>query len=460
MTITVWSCCFAMPHNNADALKILTYLAAQGVSIQTVDSYLDDGTGLVIFNEFTPELEVFVQEASCNSSGRLLAINCDSLCPEQARLLMQAGATDIVEFTDCVQSAEEILARIKRWEAIDKMLESPYVKNHLIGASLMWKSTLRQAVEVAHFTDVPVLVQGESGTGKELVARLVHELDKRKNKRELVVLDCSTITPELSGSEFFGHERGAFTGAVSARDGAFALADQGTLFLDEVGELPLHLQTQLLRVIQEKTFKRVGGNVWQQTSFRLVCATNRDLWTQVQKGEFRADLYFRLASFVCELPPLRERMEDVLPLARHFLDSANTTDVPLEFDAAVEEYLLNRAYPGNIRDLRQVVMRLMCRHAGKGAITLGCIPPDEREHWYKHHAVWYQGGFELAIRRGLMHGIGLKDVSRMAAETAIRIAVEEADGNLQQAAQRLGVTDRTLQLHRAAPRVGKPGARA
>lgn len=460
MTITVWACCVAMPKKNPASLTLFDYLTQHGVSIQTVDSYLHDGTGLVIFNEFTPELPEFLQEASRNTNGRLLAIHCASLCPDQALLLMQAGATDIVGLTEQLNSAEEILARINRWDAIDKLLESPYVKTHLIGASQMWKATLRQAVEVAHFTDVPVLVQGESGTGKELVARLVHELDKRKNKRELVVLDCSTLTPELSGSEFFGHERGAFTGAVSARDGAFALADQGTLFLDEVGELPLHLQTQLLRVIQEKTFKRVGGNVWQKTSFRLVCATNRDLWAQVQKGEFRADLYFRLASFVCELPPLRERMEDVLPLARHFLDSANTTDTPLEFDAAVEEYLLNRSYPGNIRDLRQVVMRLLCRHAGKGAITLGCIPPDEREHWYQHHAGWHQGGFELAIRRGLMHGIGLKDVSRMAAETAIRIAVEEANGNLQQAAQRLGVTDRTLQLHRAAPRSGKSGARA
>lgn len=448
----LWSCCLPMPDKNADALKILTYLEDQGVSIQAADSYWHEGTGLVIFNDFTPELHSYVQEASRNTSGRLLAIHCGSVCPEQARLLMQSGATDIVEFTDCAHSAEEIYARIIRWDAIDRMLESPYVNTNLIGESQVWKATLRQAVEVAHFTDVPVLVQGESGTGKELVARLIHELDKRKSKRDLIVLDCSTITPELSGSEFFGHERGAFTGAVSARDGAFALADQGTLFLDEVGELPLHLQTQLLRVIQEKTFKRVGGNVWQQTSFRLVCATNRDLWAQVQKGEFRADLYFRLASFVCELPPLRERMEDVLPLARHFLDSANTCGTPLEFDTAVEEYLLNRAYPGNIRDLRQVVMRLLCRHAGKGAITLGCIPPDEREHWLNHHSVWHEGGFELAIRRGLLHGAGLKDLSRMAEETAIRIAVEEADGNLQQAALRLGVTDRTLQLRRPARR--------
>ena len=283
--------------------------------------------------------------------------------------------------------------------------------------------------------------------------RQVHELDERPRKQEFVILDCSTITPELSGSEFFGHERGAFTGAVSSRDGAFALADQGTLFLDEIGELPLHLQTQLLRVIQEQTFKRVGGNTWHRTSFRLVCATNRDLWELVQKGEFRADLYFRLASFVCHLPPLRERMGDVLHLAHHFLNLAcRNNETPPALDAAVEEYLLNRSYPGNIRDLRQVVTRLLCRHAGKGLITLGCIPPDERAHWFEHHSVWHQGNFELAIKRGLMDGAGLKDVSRIAEDIAIRIAVDEAAGNLQQAAQRLGVTDRTLQLRRAARR--------
>jgi transcriptional regulator with GAF, ATPase, and Fis domain len=219
-----------------------------------------------------------------------------------------------------------------------------------------------------------------------------------------------------------------------------------------VGELPLHLQTQLLRAIQEQTFKRVGGNAWQRAAFRLVSATNRDLWSQVQAGEFRADLFFRLAGFVCRLPPLRERPEDILPLARHLLATLRPGREPLEFDAAVAEYLVNRPYPGNVRDLRQVVARLLCRHAGKGPITVGCIPPDERAAWYAAEAHWYEGDFERAVRRAVMQGVGLKGVSREAEETAIRIAVAEAAGNLQQAALRLGVTDRTLQLRRAARR--------
>src|SRR5690606_31880967 len=135
----------------------------------------------------------------------------------------------------------------------------------------------------------------------------------------LVILDCSTIVPELAGSEFFGHERGAFTGALITREGAFALADGGTLFLDEIGELPLHLQVQLLRVIQEGTYKKVGSNTWKSTRFRLICATNRDLSEEVKKGRFRADLFYRIASWTFHLPPLRERKEDILPLALHFL---------------------------------------------------------------------------------------------------------------------------------------------
>ena len=182
---------------------------------------------------------------------------------------------------------------------------------------------MRELVEVGAFTNASVLIEGESGTGKELLAQLVHDLDLRRQKGDFVILDCAAITPELSGSEFFGHERGAFTGAVNARDGAFALANGGTLFLDEVGELPLTLQAQLLRVVQEHQFKRVGSNTWQRTEFRLVCATNRDLLAGVAEGRFRGDLYHRIAGWVCHVPPLRDRPEDILPLTTHFLSQLN-----------------------------------------------------------------------------------------------------------------------------------------
>src|SRR5262249_20244908 len=155
--------------------------------------------------------------------------------------------------------------------------------------------------------------------------------------------------------ELFGHERGAFTGAVNPREGAFALADGATLFLDEVGELPLRLQAQLLRAIQEKTYKRVGGNVWQTTDFRLVCATNRDLTDAVERGEFRGDLYSRIGGWVFRTPPLRERPEDILPLSTHFLSTFLPEETLPELDEPVREYFLRRPYPGNVRELRQLV---------------------------------------------------------------------------------------------------------
>ncbi|HEX7941315.1 MAG TPA: sigma-54 factor interaction domain-containing protein, partial [Gemmatimonadaceae bacterium] len=191
--------------------------------------------------------------------------------------LVAAGASEVLAWTGNAATIATIAARLERWAAVDALLVSDDVVHTLIGASTTWRRVLREVVEVARFTDAPVLVTGETGTGKELVSRVVHALDARKAKRDLIVVDCTTIVPELSGSEFFGHEKGAFTGAVAARNGAFALADDGTLFLDEVGELPLPLQAELLRVVQEHTYKRVGSSVWQPTCFRLICATNRDL---------------------------------------------------------------------------------------------------------------------------------------------------------------------------------------
>jgi transcriptional regulator with GAF, ATPase, and Fis domain len=286
------------------------------------------------------------------------------------------------------------------------------VREHLAGRSPAWIATVRQVVEVAVFSRGSVLLLGESGTGKEVLAGLIHELDRRKGKKELVVLDCTTVVPELSGSEFFGHERGAFTGAIAPRDGAFALADGGTLFLDEVGELAPNLQAQLLRVVQEHTFKRVGGNQWHHTEFRLVCATNRDLSEEVGRGQFRSDLYHRIAGRVCRLPPLRDRPEDVLALVEHFLVASSSDGRAPELDAPVREYLLNRDYPGNVRDLQQLVARISDRHVGPGPVTAGGIPSDELAaaadlgDWQGR---WLRG----AIQRGLESGaIELGEVQR------------------------------------------------
>jgi len=189
-----------------------------------------------------------------------IALSRTGMKPTDIWRLLSAGASDVFAWDHSDDPAREIAARFERWQMVDEILRSPLVKDNLAGQSPAWIRSLRQIVEVARFTDSSVLITGESGTGKELFAQLVHTLDPRRNKGNLLVCDCTTIVQELSGSEFFGHERGAFTGAVSARDGAFALADGGTLFLDEVGELPTNLQAELLRVTQEHTYKRVGGN--------------------------------------------------------------------------------------------------------------------------------------------------------------------------------------------------------
>jgi len=432
--------------------EVVDHLTQLGIDVQIFDAYISCGHGVIFSSEVTPEICEQLRELSRNGQIQVLTCCCAAIPGEAVWRLMEAGASDVLMCTKCVDLAHEITARLQRWEVVDQMVKSSAVQDVLVGGSQALKAILRQVVEVANFTDASVLILGESGTGKELLANLIHTLDPRSNKGELVILDCSTIMPELSGSEFFGHERGAFTGAATTRDGVFALADGGTLFLDEVGELPLTLQTQLLRVIQEHTFKRVGGNVWQRTSFRLVCATNRDLWAQVQRGEFRADLYYRIASYVCQLPPLRERPEDILPLANHFLKELRPDRTPPALDTPVQEYLLRREYPGNVRDLKQVVARMLCRYASLGPITVGCIPPDDRPVWTESWEEWRDAGFERAVRVALNRGVGLKDISRSTEETAIRIAVDEAGGNLQRASKRLGVSDRALQLRRAAQR--------
>jgi transcriptional regulator with GAF, ATPase, and Fis domain len=439
-------------NHEQQAHEIVSLLTQQGIDVQDFDSCHSCGPGVIFSSEVTPEICEQLRELSCNGQIQVLACCCTAISGDAVWRLMEAGASDVLVCKECSMAVYEISARLRRWEEVDRMLNSPAVQDVLVGESQTLKTLLRQVVEVAHFTDCSVLIQGESGTGKELLANLIHAMDSRPNKGDLVILDCSAIMPELSGSEFFGHERGAFTGAVAARDGVFALADRGTLFLDEVGELPLTLQAQLLRVIQEHTFKRVGGNAWQRTSFRLVCATNIDLWKQVQRGVFRADLYYRIASFVCHLPPLRERPEDILPLAYYFLKECRPEREPPTLDAPVQEYLLRREYPGNVRDLKQVVARMLCRFAGQGAITVGCIPPDDRPSRTESWDAWRDAGFERTIRVALARGMGLKTISRESEKTAIRIAVDENGGNLQRAAQRLGVSSRTLQLWRAAQR--------
>jgi transcriptional regulator with GAF, ATPase, and Fis domain len=216
---------------------------------------------------------------------------------------------------------------------------------------------LEQVERVAP-TGSTVLIEGETGTGKELIARAVHNLSSRCG-RAFVKLNCAAIPMDLLESELFGHEKGAFTGAISQRIGRFELADKGTLFLDEVGDIPLGLQPKLLRVLQEQEFERLGGGRTHQVEVRLVAATNRDLAQMVKRGEFRSDLYYRLNVFPIQLPPLRERREDIPALVAHFVETfgrrmnKQIDQIPAETMSALCAY----PWPGNIRELQNLIER-------------------------------------------------------------------------------------------------------
>jgi transcriptional regulator with GAF, ATPase, and Fis domain len=198
-------------------------------------------------------------------------------------------------------------------------------------------------------------------------------------------------------------------------------------------------------------YKRVGSDVWRQANFRLLCATNRDLLKEAEEGRFRKDLYYRIAAWVCALPSLRERSEDIPLLAQHFLKAASSNGKPLELDSAVKELLLGRTYPGNIRELKHFVARICSRHEGPGPITVGDVPPEERPVAERHETRWNDDQFEQQIRRALAQGLTLRQLSRSVGEIAIRVAIAE-QGNIRGAAARLGVSARALHLRKAARR--------
>ena len=398
--------------------------------------------GIICFTAISDELLAILRGARRDDSCRIITLFIPTIRnPPSAWSLLEAGASGALTWDDNGRAAEQVVARLERWDTIDDIAREAAPKESFIGDSPAWRSLIRRIIEAAHFTNAPILLIGESGTGKELLAKLVSSVTRTasgsKARKELVTVDCGSLLPELSGSELFGHERGAFTGAHTMRDGAFALADGATLLLDEIGDLPLGMQPQLLRSIQEGTFKKLGGNVWQSTNFRLVSATNRDLDDLVGRNQFRLDLYHRIAGCVFKTPPLRDRREDILPLAAHFMSKLLSMPAP-EFDANVSEYLINRAYPGNIRELRQLIHRIAIRYPGSGPITAGDVPEEDRPAGSTIDRAWPDPQFEQSIADAITLGIGLKDISQMTAQIAIRLAVGSENGNLQRAASRLG----------------------
>ncbi|MSU60170.1 MAG: GAF domain-containing protein [Pedosphaera sp.] len=247
----------------------------------------------------------------------------------------------------------------------------------IIGSSPGLKKVLQQIHLVAP-TDAAVLVTGESGTGKELVARAIHENSPRKD-RALIKVNCGAVPETLFESEFFGHMRGSFTGAMKDKPGRFELADSGTLFLDEIGEVPLPMQAKLLRVLQEQEIERIGDTRTRKINVRIIAATNRDLKKEVQAGRFRQDLFYRLSVFPIEIPPLRERRDDIAPLAAHFVKQAArrmNRPAPRVTQATLTQ-LAAHEWPGNIRELQNAVERAVILSQGG---PLRFEPPEGKDN--------------------------------------------------------------------------------
>ena len=293
---------------------------------------------------------------------------------------------------------------------LEEEIRTEYNFEEIIGESTTLKKVLKQ-VEVVAPTDSTVLILGETGTGKELLARAIHNLSGRR-ERTFVKINCAAIPTGLLESELFGHERGAFTGAIATKIGRFELADGGTIFLDEVGDIPLELQSKLLRVLQEQEFERLGSTRTLKVNVRVVAATNQDLSDMVEKKEFRNDLYYRLNVFPLMTPPLRERREDISVLVRYFTQKfARQLNRPIErIPADTMESLTAYAWPGNIRELENLVERavilstgrdlvvplseLKMSHAANHTAQVSTLESAEREHIIRalNAANWVIGG--------------------------------------------------------------------
>jgi formate hydrogenlyase transcriptional activator len=287
---------------------------------------------------------------------------------ESTAEFLQEAANQVALALENMRSYEEITTLKGRLEKENIYLQEEICREHnfeeIVGNSPALKEVLHAVAQVAP-TDTTVLIQGETGTGKELIARAIHNLSPRKGKA-FVKVNCAAIPLGLLESELFGHEKGAFTGAISQKVGRFELAHKGTLFLDEIGDIPLELQPKLLRVLQEQEFERLGSTRVQQVDVRVVAATNADLAGMVAERKFRADLYYRLNIFPIDIPPLRARRDDIPFLIRHFVAKyarrmgKTIASVPNETMDALCRY----AWPGNIRELQNLMERAVLLSSG------------------------------------------------------------------------------------------------
>ena len=316
---------------------------------------------------------------------------------------------------------------------LQRELRSRYRFENVIGTSPALRGVLDVVAKVAE-TDSTVLITGESGTGKELIARALH-YNSRRAERRLVTVNCGAIPEELLESELFGHVKGAFTSAVSQREGRFALADGGTIFLDEIGDMSPNLQVKLLRVLQDRTFEPVGSSKSLTVDVRVVAATNQDLERAIRESRFREDLYYRLNVIPIEVPPLRQRPDDIPLLAQHFLDVMHQergTRVDSISDEAMAQ-LCRHDWPGNVRELENLIERLSVLR-GEGEIRLEDLPTSLRS----------RPGPALTVPGIPESGVDFRELVDHFESDLIRQALEQTQGNKNRAAQLLNLNRTTL----------------
>jgi len=348
---------------------------------------------------------------------------------------IKAGAWDYI--TKPVRN-EEILHRLEQIDSMRGLLEeNKALRSMVLGAGdkvFSFNSPSMQAVErlisrVAP-TDSTVLITGESGTGKGVTARRVHELSARRNG-PFVAVNCAAIPENLLESELFGHTKGAFTGADRARKGLFVQADRGSIFLDEIGELPLSMQTKLLHILEAKEVRALGSEQSRKVDVRIIAASNRDLPAAVAQGLFREDLFFRLSVFQIAMPPLRDRRADISGLLRHVIAQRvvpSGSTQKLTIDAEAEDLLVNFPWPGNVRQLENVLHRAAILADG-GCIRVVDLPPE-----VTHSAAAVGDAVQPLGNEG-----NLRERVRRFELSLIRRAIDEANGDRRLAAQRLGI---------------------
>ena len=411
--------------------EFIRSLAENKPDLVLLDLHLPDASGLDLLAKSRyryPDVPVIMVTASNSVSDVVSAL--------------KGGAIDYVtkpvEHQRLIVSLANALKMLRQQQDLTSLrseLNETYKLEHIIGTTPEMES-VRELIRQAAPSDATVLILGESGTGKELVARALHYSSPRFNK-SFVDVNCAALTETLIESELFGHERGAFTSAISRRRGKFEQANGGSVFLDEIGDMPLSTQAKILRVLQERTFQRVGGEDKITVNVRVICATNRDLEQAVQSGAFRNDLFYRINLFVIDVPPLRERAADVSELARHFLavGSRSGRYTARSISDSALAALSDHRWPGNVRELQNAVERAMmiCR---EDEIQISHLPPAVLHG--KPLDSQPPPGAAASANRNLVEAVESFE------RAMILDALEKCDWNKTQAARHLGVTRRIL----------------